>query len=160
MQYVSFQLADQEYAFRIENIQEIVIPDRVARMPQVPDYIEGVSNLRGTIIPVVNLRRLFDMEAREPGDETRMIVTNVGSRTIGCTVDAVTQVIRITPEQIQAVPEIVRTEEAGFIAGFAKLDSRLIILLEISELLEPAQMDQVRQIASRGGMWPTAETPL
>lgn len=150
MQFVGFRLADQEYAFRIEQIQEIVIPDRVTRMPQVPDYVEGVSNLRGTIIPIINLRRLFDLELKEKDDETRTIVANVGAKTIGCTVDAVTQVIRITPEQIQPAPEIVRAEGASYIAGFAKLESRLVVLLEIDELLDPAKMEQVRQIAGRG----------
>ncbi|MBM4075634.1 MAG: hypothetical protein FJ267_08325, partial [Planctomycetes bacterium] len=67
------------------------------------------------------------------------------------TVDAVSQVIRISPEQIQPAPEIVRSEGAKYIAGFAKLDARLIILLEIDELLDPSKMDQVKQIASRGG---------
>lgn len=150
MQFVGFQLAEQEYAFRIEQIQEIVIPDRVTRMPQVPDYVEGVSNLRGTIIPIINLRRLFDLEAKAKDDATRTIVANVGPRTIGCTVDAVTQVIRITPEQIQPAPEIVKSEGAAYVAGFAKLESRLIVLLEIEELLDPAKMEQVRQVASRG----------
>ncbi|WP_010585908.1 chemotaxis protein CheW [Schlesneria paludicola] len=150
MQFVGFRLADQEYAFRIEQIQEILIPDRVTRMPQVPDYIEGVSNLRGTIIPIINLRRLFDLEPKEKDEETRTIVANVGTKTIGCTVDAVTQVIRITPEQIQPAPEIVKSEGTAYIAGFAKLDTRLVVLLEIDELLDPAKMEQVRQIASRG----------
>ncbi len=150
MQFVGFRLADQEYAFRIEQIQEIVIPDRVSRMPQVPDYVEGVSNLRGTIIPIINLRRLFDLEHKAKDDETRTIVANVGPKTIGCTVDSVTQVIRITPEQIQPAPEIVKSEGASYIAGFAKVDDRLIVVLEIEELLDPAKMEQVRQIASRG----------
>jgi purine-binding chemotaxis protein CheW len=150
MQFVGFRLADQEYAFRIEQIQEIVIPDRVTRMPQVPDYVEGVSNLRGTIIPIINLRRLFDLDLKEKDDETRTIVANVGPKTIGCTVDAVTQVMRIAPEQIQAAPDIVRSEGATYIAGFAKIDSRLVVVLEIDELLDPAKMEQVRQIASRG----------
>ncbi len=150
MQFVGFRLAEQEYAFRIEQIQEIVIPDRVTRMPQVPDYVEGVSNLRGTIIPIINLRRLFGMEGKEQDDETRTIVANVGPRTIGCKVDAVSQVIRISPDQIQPAPEIVKSEGAAYIAGFAKLDARLIILLEIEELLDPTKMEQVRQIASRG----------
>lgn len=150
MQFVGFRLAEQEYAFRIEQIQEIVIPDRVTRMPQVPDYIEGVSNLRGTIIPIINLRRLFALPVAERDQETRTIVANVGQRTIGCTVDSVTQVIRITPDQIQSAPEIVKSELASYISGFAKLDQRLIVLLEIDELLDPAKMDQVRQIASRG----------
>jgi purine-binding chemotaxis protein CheW len=146
---VGFRLDDQEYAFRIEQIQEIVIPDRVTRVPQVPDYVEGVSNLRGTIIPIINLRRLFDLDIKAKDEETRTIVTNVGSRTIGCTVDAVTQVIRILPEQIQGVPENMRSEGAVCIEGFAKLESRLVILLNIDELLDPAKMEQLRQIVGR-----------
>ncbi|MFO1019792.1 MAG: chemotaxis protein CheW [Planctomycetales bacterium] len=149
-QYVGFRLADQEYAFRIEQIQEIVIPDRVTKMPQVPDYIEGVSNLRGSIIPIINLRRLFDLEHKPKDDETRTIVANVGPRTIGCTVDAVTQVIRISPENIQPAPEIVKADGAGYIAGFAKLESRLVILLEIKELLDPEKLEHVREVARRG----------
>lgn len=150
LQYVGFRLADQEYAFRIEQIREIVIPDRVTRMPQVPDYVEGVSNLRGTIIPIINLRQLFSLPQLDHDSETRTIVTTVNDKTIGCTVDSVTQVIRITPDQIQPAPQIVKMEGAAYIAGFAKLDQRLIVLLEIEELLDPTKMDQVRQIASRG----------
>lgn len=157
MQFVGFRLADQEYAFRIEQIQEILIPDRVTRMPQVADYIEGVSNLRGTIIPIINLRRLFDLEPKDRDEETRTIVANVGAKTIGCTVDAVTQVIRISPEQIQPAPEIVKSEGTTYIAGFAKLDTRLVVLLEIDELLDPAKMEHVRQMASRGMSFDLAE---
>ena len=150
LQFVGFRLADQEYAFRIEQIREIVIPDQVTRMPQVPAYVEGVSNLRGTIIPIINLRQLFSLPPKDNDRETRTIVATVSDKTIGCTVDSVTQVIRITPEQIQSAPEIVKTDGAAYIAGFAKLDQRLIVLLEIEELLDPTKMEQVRQVASRG----------
>src|SRR5215469_3028084 len=78
MQFVGFRLGEQEYAFRIEQIQEILIPDRVTQMPQVPDYVQGVSNLRGTIIPIISLRRLFDLEPKAKDEETRTIVANVG----------------------------------------------------------------------------------
>ena len=150
MQFVGFRLADQMYAFRIEGIQEIVIPDLVTRMPQVPDYVEGVSNLRGTIIPIINLRRLFDLDEKPKDDETRTIVVNVGSRTIGCTVDAVTQVMKITPENIQSAPDIVKSDGAAYISGFARLESGLVILLDINELLDPAKLDHVRDVARRG----------
>ena len=150
MQFVGFRLADQEYAFRIAQIQEIVIPDRITVMPQVPNYVEGVSNLRGTIIPMINLRRLFDMDAKTRDEETRTIVVNVGTRTIGCTVDAVTQVIRVSPENIQPAPDMVKSDGAAYIAGFAKLENRLIILLEIDELLDPTKLERVREVAQRG----------
>src|SRR5215469_2287062 len=106
-QFVGFQLAGQEYAFRIEQIQEIVILDKVTKTPQVPDYVEGVSNLRGSIIPIINLRRLFGLEPKPVDAETRTIVVNVGERTMGCTVDMVSQVMRIPDEDIQPAPETI-----------------------------------------------------
>lgn len=153
LQFVGFRLDEQEYAFRIEQIQEILIPDRVTRMPQVADFVEGVSNLRGAVIPIINLRRLFAMEPKPRDAETRTIVANVGDKIIGCTVDAVTQVIRITPDQILPAPDIVRSGDAAYVSGFVKLEVRLIVLLEINELLDPAKMEQVREVAGRGIAW-------
>jgi purine-binding chemotaxis protein CheW len=144
-QFVGFQLAGQDYAFRIEQIQEIVILDKVTKTPQVPEYVEGVSNLRGTIIPIINLRKLFGLEPRPVDSETRTIVVNVGARTMGCTVDMVSQVLRIPEEEIQPAPETVTANGAGYIAGFARQEGRLMILLDIDELLDPARLDQVSQ---------------
>jgi purine-binding chemotaxis protein CheW len=143
-QFVGFQLADQEYAFRIEQIQEIVILDQVTRTPQVPDFCEGVSNLRGSIIPIINLRQLFGLEARPADAETRTIVVNVGDRTMGCTVDMVSQVIRIPDESIQPAPETVTRDGADYISGFARLEGRLVILLDIDELFDAERLERVR----------------
>ena len=100
-QFVGFEVDGQLYAFQIEQIQEIVILNQVTQTPQVPTFIEGVANLRGAIIPIINLRMLFGL-ARKPIDgETRTIVVNVGEKTIGCRVDSVTQVIRIPEESVQ-----------------------------------------------------------
>ena len=111
-QFVGFQIGDQQYAFRIEQIQEIVILDQVTPTPQVADYVEGVSNLRGAIIPIINLRKLFGLEPVAKNSETRTIVVNVGECTMGCTVDSVSQVIRIPDESIQPAPETVTAEGA------------------------------------------------
>ena len=153
-QFVGFRLADQEYAFQIEKIQEIVILDSVTRAPQVADYVEGVSNLRGTIIPIINLRKLFGIEPKSVDEETRTIVVNVGERIMGCTVDSVTQVMRIPANSIQPAPELVTGEGNAYIAGFAKLDERLLVLLDIDELLEPDKLDEVNQAALRAGHLP------
>ena len=142
-QFVGFQLAGQEYAFRIEQIQEIVILKQVTKTPQVPPYVEGVANLRGSIIPIINLRKLFSMEPQETNSETRTIVVNVGDRVMGCTVDTVTQVMRIPEENIQPAPETVTSNGANYVAGFAKMNGRLLIVLEIDELLDPRKLDQV-----------------
>ena len=140
-QFVGFQIAGQEYAFRIEQIREIVILDQVTKTPQVPEYVEGVSNLRGSIIPIINLRRLFGLEPKPADSETRTIVVNVGQRTMGCTVDTVSQVLRIPQDSIQPAPETVTADGANYISGFAKLEGRLMILLDIDELLDPEQLD-------------------
>ena len=146
-QFVGFQIAEQEYAFRIEQIQEILILDQVTKVPQVPDCCEGVSNLRGSIIPIINLRSLFGLEPRPANAETRTIVVNVGERTMGCTVDRVSQVIRIPKDNIQPAPEAVISDGADYLVGFAKLEGRLVILLDIDKLLDPQQLDRVRQLA-------------
>jgi purine-binding chemotaxis protein CheW len=146
-QFVGFQLAGQDYAFRIEQIQEIVILAQVTRTPQVPAYVEGVSNLRGSIIPIINLRKLFGLEPKSLDADTRTVVVNVGNRTIGCMVDTVSQVMRIPEENIRPAPETVTANGANYIAGFARMNERLIILLDIDELLDPRKLDQVKSIS-------------
>lgn len=145
-QFVGFRLAGQSYAFPIGQIQEIVILDQVTKTPQVADYVEGVSNLRGTIIPIINLRRLFGMDVRPVDNETRTIVLNVGHRTMGCTVDSVSQVMRIATDQIQPAPELVAGKATPWIAGFAKMEDQLLIVLDINELLDPEKLNQVREV--------------
>ena len=136
-QYVGFELAGQHYAFRIEQIQEIVILDQITPTPNVADCVEGVSNLRGSIIPVISLRTLMGMEAKPKDNETRTIVVNVGDRTVGCTVDLVTQVMRIAAEDVQPPPATVTAGGAHYISGFAKVAGTLVVLLDIDELLNP-----------------------
>jgi purine-binding chemotaxis protein CheW len=144
-QFVGFQLAEQAYAFPIEQIREIVILDKVTRTPQVPDYCEGVSNLRGSIIPIINLRKLFGLEAKPADADSRTIVVTVGERKMGCTVDMVSQVVRIQDEDIQPAPETVTADGADYISGFARHDGDLVIILDINRLLDPEQLDRVKQ---------------
>ena len=145
-QFVGFQLVGREYAFPIEQIQEIVILRQTTLTPQVPEYCDGVSNLRGSIIPIINLRKLFGLEPKPVDDETRTMVVNVGERTMGCTVDTVSQVIRIPEDNIQPAPETVVSGGAEYIIGFAKVEDRLVILLDVDKLLDPEKLKQVRLI--------------
>lgn len=142
-QFVGFRLAEQGYVFRIERIQEIVIPSGTARVPEVPDYVEGVANLRGTIIPIINLRRLFGLAPKPVDADTRTVVVNVGRRTLGCTVDAVTRVMRIAGEQIQPAPDTVASAGRSFIEGFARVGDELLIMLDVDSLLDPANLEAV-----------------
>jgi len=146
-QFVAFRIEEQTYAFRIEQIQEIVILTQITRTPQVPEYVEGVANLRGSIIPIVNLRKLFGLEPKAIDADTRTIVVNVGNRVIGCTVDTVTQVVRIGQDDVHAAPDTVTGNGASYIFGFARVQDQLIVLLEVDELLDPQKLEQVSQIS-------------
>jgi purine-binding chemotaxis protein CheW len=142
-QFVAFRIDDQGYAFRIEQIQEIVILDQVTKTPQVPAYVEGVANLRGSIIPIINLRKLFGLDPKPIDADTRTIVVNVGTRTIGCTVDTVSQVVRISSDDIHSAPDTVTGHGANYISGFARVNDQLVVLLEVDELLDPEKLEQV-----------------
>jgi purine-binding chemotaxis protein CheW len=139
-QFVGFEIHDQKYLFRIERIQEILTPGSVTRIPDVPAYVVGVSNLRGTIIPIVDLRLLFGLPSRSADANTRTIVVNVGDRTVGCMVDAVLQVIRIPLTQLHRAPDTVATDGHRSIEGFARSGDDLFILLDANSLIDPASL--------------------
>lgn len=146
-QFVGFQLANQEYLFPIDQIQEVVILKQVTKTPQVPAYVEGVANLRGSIIPIINLRNLFGLEPKPADADTRTIVVNLGARNMGCTVDMVSQVMRIPDESIRPAPETITANGAHYVAGFARLNGRLMIVLNINELLEPGKLEHINAAA-------------
>jgi purine-binding chemotaxis protein CheW len=139
-QFVGFRLDSEEYAIAITKIQEIIVMKPITRIPQVSRVIEGLINLRGSVIPIVNLRTLFGLDAREFDDETRTIIVNVGDRTVGYIVDEVTQVMRIGSDQIQPPPTSVSALAKLYIAGLARLDDRLLIILDIEKLLKPDEL--------------------
>lgn len=144
-QFVGFELADQAYAFRIDRIREIVMPSRVAQLPDVPAYVDGVSNLRGTIIPIINLRALFGLPRRDIDADARTIVVAVGPRIMGCLVDSVSRVMRIAGDQIQPPPEAVAGVGRGAITGIARDGDSLRIILDVDMLLDPAHLDDVHR---------------
>jgi purine-binding chemotaxis protein CheW len=143
LQFVGFELDGQQYLFRIERIQEIITPARVTRLPEVPAYVLGVSNLRGTIIPVIDLRLLFGLPARPLDADSRTIVVVVGSRTVGCTVDAVSHVIRLAADQLKPATDAVTTEGPHYVAGFARIGDDIAIVLDVDQLLDPALLERV-----------------
>ena len=140
IQLVGFRLDNEDYAIAITKIQEIILIKPITRIPQVPDFIEGLINLRGSVIPIVNLRKRFGLHPRELDDETRIIVVNIHDKTVGCIVDAVTQVMRINRDQIQPPPLGVLAVNHRYLAGLAKLDDRLMIILDIEKLFEAEEL--------------------
>jgi purine-binding chemotaxis protein CheW len=147
---VSFRLAREEYGIEITKVQEIILLGQITRVPQTPDFIKGLINLRSTVIPVVDLRLRFGLAAEEPTDETRIMVVNVGGKTLGVVVDAVSEVLRVSPEQIVPPPPTVAGVGHEYLTGLVKLDNRLLILLNIDKILsddETATMDAVMAVA-------------
>lgn len=144
-QFVEFQVHGQRYAFPIGKIREIIILKDVTPTPQVAAYVDGVSNLRGAIIPIINLRVLFGFTSKPADEETRTIVVNVGEKTMGCTVDSVSQVLRVEKESIAAAPETVTADGRNYIRGFVKVDHQLVIVLDVDQLLSIDNLDHVKK---------------
>ncbi len=141
LQFVGFRLGDEDYAIAIMKIQEIILMTPITRLPQAPAHIEGLINLRGSVIPIVNLRKRFGLPPREPDEETRTIVVNVQDKTIGCVVDSVTRVMRISRDQIQPPPPGVGGAAGQYLAGLARRDDGLLILLDIDKLLGVEELE-------------------
>lgn len=146
IQLVSFQLAQEEYGIEITRVQEIILMGEITRVPQTPNYIKGLINLRNTVIPIVDLRLRFGLEPQVPGDDTRIMVTNVAGKTIGIIVDAVSEVLRISKEQISAPPPTVAGLGREYLTGLVKLEKRLLVLLDIDKILGKSEAESVESL--------------
>lgn len=134
LQLVTFKLGNEEYGIDILKVQEINRMTEITTMPKSAFYVEGVINLRGKVIPVVNLRKRFGLEMKELDSQSRIIVVDAGS-TIGLIVDSVSEVIRIPSDTIEPPPPITGGIGSEYVRGIVKLKDRLIILLDIDRLL-------------------------
>ncbi|MCK4574076.1 MAG: purine-binding chemotaxis protein CheW [candidate division Zixibacteria bacterium] len=134
IQLVSFNLGQEEFGIDILKVQEINRMVEITKVPQAPSYVEGVINLRGKVIPVIDLRRKFSLEAGEYDKNTRIVVVDVSGHVIGMVVDAVSEVLRIPRSTIEPPPEIVTSLDSEYIRGVVKLEEKLLIFLDISKI--------------------------
>ncbi|MEO0511311.1 MAG: chemotaxis protein CheW [Planctomycetota bacterium] len=134
LQLVTFDVADEEYAVDIHTVHEINRMIELTRVPQAPNAVEGVINLRGRIIPVIDIRKRFGLEVSETTDASRIIVVEVGERVLGFLVDRVHEVLRINSSIVEPTPAMTSGVDADFISGVGKLEDRLIILLDLDKL--------------------------
>ncbi len=134
-QYLTFRLGDEEYGVEILAVQEIKGYSAITPVPNTPAYVTGVMNLRGTIVPVVDLRAKFAMSETQYTPFTVIIVVKVGAKIMGLIVDAVSDVLNIPRADIQATPDFGAEIDARFISGMAKAGERLVVLLDIDTVL-------------------------
>jgi purine-binding chemotaxis protein CheW len=135
-QYLTFALGSEDYGVEILKVQEIKGYTPVTPIPNTPSYVKGVMNLRGTIIPVVDLRAKLGMAETAYNSFTVIIVVRLAAKTVGLIVDAVSDVLNIPLDDIQATPDFGARVDAKFISGMAKASERLIVLLDIDRVLE------------------------
>ncbi|UCC45265.1 MAG: chemotaxis protein CheW [Candidatus Zixiibacteriota bacterium] len=145
LQLVSFKIGSEEFGVDILKVQEINRMVDITRVPQAPHYVQGVINLRGKVIPVVDLRKRFNLEVQEHDKNTRIIVVDIGGTIMGMIVDAVSEVLRLTAGTIEPPPEIVTGINAEYIKGVAKLEDRLLIFLDLSKVIDVDEMVDVGQ---------------
>lgn len=145
-QVVVFQLAKETYGVEIRWVREIITVQTVTRLPGAPAFVEGVINLRGHVIPVVDLRKRFGLEASVDPRRTRIMVVEVAPHTLGLVVDAVTEVLRLPESVIEPAGNVLAGVDVAFIQGVAKLESRLIILLNLGRLLESSEVKALERV--------------
>jgi purine-binding chemotaxis protein CheW len=146
-EYLTFRLGEEEYGIDILKVQEIRGYEQPTRIANTPSFIKGVVNLRGVIVPIVDLRLKFNLGSAEYNDFTVVIILNLGSRVVGIVVDSVSDVMELAPEQIRPAPEVGASVEGDFITGLGTLNDRMLILIEIERLMSAADMALAEQPA-------------
>jgi purine-binding chemotaxis protein CheW len=134
-QMLTFRLGSEEYGIDVLRVQEIKGFSHITQVPNVPSYVKGVMNLRGTVIPVIDLRMKFGLEAAPYDRFTLIIVINVGARTVGFVVDAVNAVLSVPADQISAPPDLASSVGAQMVTGMAQIKDRLVLLLNIDAVV-------------------------
>jgi purine-binding chemotaxis protein CheW len=139
-EYLTFVLGKEAYGLEILKVQEIRGYDPVTKIANTPDFIKGVVNLRGHIVPIVDLRIKFHLSQVEYNDFTVVIILNLGGRIVGIVVDGVSDVMNLQAEQIRAVPDIVASIDTKYVTGLATVEEKMLILVDIEKLMNSQEM--------------------
>jgi purine-binding chemotaxis protein CheW len=145
-QLVVFNVGDEEFGVDISQVREIVRLLEITYMPKAPEFIEGVVNLRGQIVAIIDLAKRLGISSRPRGDTTRIIVIEIGENTVGMVVDSVFEVLRLSSEDIEEVPGLIETEvPEHYIRGVGKLKDRLLVLLDLNRVLTNEEVKHVER---------------
>lgn len=143
---IVFQLADEEYALSVNQVGSIERMLTITRVPQAAEFVKGVINLRGVVTPVIDLRNRFNLPEAEHTDATRIIITHIDDIEVGLIVDAANDVIDIPESSIEAAPSVVGTVDVNYISGVAKVDERLLILLDLQKVLSTQEIEELKSV--------------
>ena len=147
LQVVRFKLADQDYGVSIMQVQSIDNLVPITKMPRTPEFVEGVINIRDEVIPVIDLRKRFELETREADSDTRIINVEMDGKKVGIIVDEVSDVATISRGIIDPAPHMVVGIDSEYIEGVAKLEDGLLILLDIDRIMNPEELSQLKGIS-------------
>jgi purine-binding chemotaxis protein CheW len=146
LQLVSFNIDEEEFGIDILKVQEIIRTVQITQVPNAPAFVKGVINLRGKVIPIVDLRMKLGKEKRNDDNHTRVIVVDLDSKTIGFIVDSVSEVLRIPKNITEAPPEIVSGVNSEYITAVGKLEDRLLILLDLEKILSVNENEELKRM--------------
>lgn len=143
LQLVTFSIGEEEFGVNILKVQEIIRTMEITKVPRSPEFVEGVINLRGKVIPIIDLRRRFGLASKQGDKDTRIIVIEINSVIVGFVVDAVSEVLRIPAGTVEPPPPVVAGVESDYISGVGQLKDRLLIMLDLDRLLSTEDLDML-----------------
>ena len=147
-EYLTFTLGQEEYGIDIQKVQEIRGYDRVTPIANAPDFIKGVINLRGIVVPILDLRIKFGLGNVTYDEYTIVIIINIGERTVGIVVDSVSDVVELAPESIADAPDFSTTLDVEYLEGIGTYEEKMLILIDIYKLLTNKEMGLVDDVVS------------
>jgi purine-binding chemotaxis protein CheW len=147
-EFLAFTLGEEEYGIDIQKVQELRGYDAVTRIANSPDFIKGMVNLRGIIVPIIDMRIKFDLGAPTYDQFTVVIILNIAGRVMGMVVDSVSDVITLTAEQIKPAPEMGAALDTDYLIGLGAVDERMLILIDIGKLMSGNEMDLIEKLAA------------
>lgn len=156
--YLTFSLAEEEYGIGILKIKEIIGMMPVTTVPRTPEYVKGVINLRGKVIPIIDLRLRFGMESIDYTERTCIIVVEIDGQTgtvqVGVVVDAVSEVLNVDTKDIEDTPQFGRSLDTEYILGMAKMEGGVKILLDVDQVLTGEESEAIRKVNAKGPPMP------
>jgi purine-binding chemotaxis protein CheW len=153
-QVVRFMVGKESFGVDIGRVQEIVTVPDITRVPDAPDFLEGIINLRGKIVSVIDLRKRLKINGAERHKKNRILVTEIEGKVVGLIVDEVSEVLRLNPDNIEPPPEMVNSVGAEYITGVGKLEDRIVLLLDLAKVLTTEQTKLVNAVSDREAVEP------